>query len=374
MTNSPIIDVDIHHDWGSPAVLAEYLAPEWREYFLGGAPGAPSVTGRMHPPHILFPAIGGSLGGHAAPHYEVMREEHLDPHGITRGLLTWGYGVHPGLHHAAASVALCRAANDFMVDYWYGTGDRRLRGTIYVPVGVPEEAVAEIRRLGPHPQTAGVLVAVNPFHKPLGHPVYHPIYAAALEYDLPIVTHLGSDQITNGSSTAGGLPTTMVEQYINCIQPGMHHLTSFVTEGVFEKFPSLRLLINEYGFDWVPWVLWGLDSRYQTLRRENPRLRRRPSEYFFEHVWLSAQPFVSEASPSRVVELLESFEGFENKLCYASDYPHWDNEWPQHVRPRLPRPWRSKVMCENAARLFGWSMAELEAEAAAAAERERLLA
>lgn len=378
MANTPIVDCDVHHTWASDNVLAEYLAPEWREFFFGGAPSAPRrSSGRVHPPQLRYPPISGSAlrpdaippdGSFPGSSYELLRDQHLDPHKITRVILTWNYGLHPGLHHATASVALCRAANDFMVDRWFGTGDKRLWGIICVPVGVPLEAAAEIRRMAKHPQMAAVLVASNPFHKPLGHPVYHPIYEAAASHNLPIVTHLGSDIDTNGSLTAGGHPTTKTEYYTGACQPAMHHLASLLIEGVFEKYPPLRFLFNEYGFTWIPWVVWGLESRHRTLRLESPHLRRRPSDYFRDHVWMGTQPFVGEADPARVVELLDAFGGMEDKLCYTSDYPHWDAEWPEHVSPRLPRAWRPKVLAENAARLFGWSMAELEASAAAVPE------
>jgi hypothetical protein len=149
----------------------------------------------------------------------------------------------------------------------------------------------------------------------------------------------------------------------------MHHLSSLLVEGVFEKFPGLRFLFNEYGFLWIPWLVWGLDSRFEILRRENPLLRRRPSEYFREYVWSSTQPIAGEADPRRVIRLLEAWDGgLDDKLCYASDYPHWDTESPQHVLPRLPRAWRSKVMSENAAHLFGWSLDELASGKAVVSE------
>ena len=44
----------------------------------------------------------------------------------------------------------------------------------------------------------------------------------------------------NGSLTAAGQPTTKAEYYTTLEQPAMHHLTSLLCEGVFEKFPNLR--------------------------------------------------------------------------------------------------------------------------------------
>jgi hypothetical protein len=242
-----------------------------------------------------------------------------------------------------------------MVEQWLDGRDSRLYGALAVPVGVPTAAAAEVRRFGGHPQIAAVLVSANPFCRPFGHPVYHPIYAAAEEFGLPVVIHVGTDHVGKGSWIAGGLPTTKVEYYTLQDQVAAHHVTSMIAEGVFETFPGLRLLLNEMGFTWVPWLMWGLDSRYAALKRESPSLTRLPSEYFREHVWLSTQPFSLETPMARVMDLLESFGGLDERLCYSSDYPHWDTEWPRHVAPFLPKAWRSKVMGENACRLFGWS-------------------
>jgi len=180
-----------------------------------------------------------------------------------------------------------------------------------------------------------------------------------MEHGLPVITHVGGDVMNKGGWCAGGLPTTRAEHYTLLDQAGMHNLTSLIVQGVFEDLPELRVLFNEYGFAWVPWVLWGLDARYQILKRESPGLRKLPSEYFREHVWMSTQPFVSEAEASRVIELLGTFGGMENQICYSSDFPHWDAEWPHHITPRLPKAWRPKVLAENAARLFGWSPQDL---------------
>jgi predicted TIM-barrel fold metal-dependent hydrolase len=373
MDVQPIIDVDVHHSWPSDAALSEYLSPEWRGYFgfAGGSASAGySRYGRFQPANLRYPVITGTsmrpettppAGGLAGSHYETMRDQHLDPHRISRVILTWLVGQHAGLHNVAASVAVCRAANDYMIDHWLNGRDDRLFGTLCVPLGAQDEAIKEVRRLGAHPRVAAVLLVANPFGKPLGHPVYRPILKAAVDCGLPVITHVGTDTINKATWAAGGLPTTRAESYTALEQPGMHHLSSLLVEGVFEALPDLRVLINECGFTWMPWVLWGLDARYPLLRRENPALRKPPSEYFREHVWASVQPFVIEADAAQVIELLDAYGGLEHQLCYASDYPHWDAEWPTQVAPRLPRAWRPKVFAENAARLFGWSLRDLSA-------------
>lgn len=146
----------------------------------------------------------------------------------------------------------------------------------------------------------------------------------------------------------------------------MTHLVSFVSHGVFEKFPCLRLLLIEAGAAWLAPLLWRFDTEYKGLRREVPWLHKLPSEYVREHVWLTTQPL--EVSPEReqVTELLGWVNG-SNRLCYSSDYPHWDADEPGYIAARLPEFWHRRIFFENALELYGWREADLTPEEAAAA-------
>lgn len=372
MHNEIVIDVDVHQTWASDESLRPYLSKEWEQFFFSReTPFAPPAKyGRFQPQHLRYPQIMGTAmrpeavtpgGGPPGSNYETLLEQLIIPHKIDRGILTWGIGLNAAVLNVSASIAICRAANEYLIDYWLSRKDNKLFGLLNVPLASPSEAAKEIRRLGNRSGIAGVLVIANTFNKPLGHPVYHPIYEAAVEMSLPIVTHLGGDNINKGSFAAGGSPTSKVEYYTLLDQSSMHNLSSIISEGVLEMYPGLKFLFNESGFTWIPWLLWALDSRYKMLKRECPELKLLPSEYFQRQVWTGIQPIWGVAESNRVVRLLEAFGGFETRLCYASDYPHWDAEWPSHARPRLPTAWRQGIMGENACELFGWSADEIRA-------------
>ena len=76
---------------------------------------------------------------------------------------------------------------------------------------------------------------------PLGRRQYHPIYEACARHDLPLALHLGGEGAgMSPPSTAVGHPSTYFEWYAAIPQNYMAHITSMVTEGVFEKFPTLQ--------------------------------------------------------------------------------------------------------------------------------------
>jgi predicted TIM-barrel fold metal-dependent hydrolase len=349
-----LVDVDVHHTWSNDAELLPYLDARWRSYF--------EAVGSVLPAGALYSRAGGSAmrldsappgGGAPGSHYPTMCAQHLDAYGIDRAVLTFGFGTQGAYFHPAAGVALCRAANDWTLDRWLTGVDDRLYGLIMMAPGDPIAAAAEIRRVGSHPRLVGALIVPSPHMHPLGHPVHDPIYEAASELGLPIVTHVGSEFSNTGTLAAGGLPASKPEYYTLLEQPGMHHFTSLLAGGTFARFPKLRVLFSEQGFCWAPSVLWGLDARYAALRREHPELDRLPSEYFREHIWMATQPFETGAKRRALFGLLETLGGIEERLCFASDYPHWDTDPPPQVAGRLPGAWRERVMGLNAAELFG---------------------
>jgi predicted TIM-barrel fold metal-dependent hydrolase len=128
---------------------------------------------------------------------------------------------------------------------------------------------------------------------------------------------------------------------------------SLVCEGVFERYPTLKVVLIEGGFAWLPPLMWRLDRSWRRLREEVPQLREPPSHYIRRHFWVTTQPMEEPARPAYFHQLFDFFEEFADRLMFASDYPHWDGDAPDGAFPvHLPAGLEHKIRYENARRLY----------------------
>jgi uncharacterized protein len=355
-----LIDCDVHHTWKTAKEVVAYLPRQWREMVEGRGeesffPISPAIT--FYPPALgTNKRVDAYSPGGAPPgsDYETLRTQLLDAFPIDYVILSYDIGANGAIPNLYLATQLVSAMNDWSIDCWLNRDDPRLRGAILVPTQIPEDGAREVRRLGSHPKMAEVLLVANGMGKPFGHPVYHPIYEAAIEQGLPVAIHNGGDQpIGTSQMSAGGMPNLRLEFHTLAPQSTIHHFVSFITHGVFEKYPDLKLLLVEIGVSWVPWCLWTLDAHYRELKAESPWIKKLPSEYFRDHVRLSTQPLEASPKKGQLIQLLEAFGGMDDVLMFATDYPHWDTDDPLYISRRLPAGWLQKVFHGNAESFYG---------------------
>jgi len=363
MAGPALFDCDIHHNWKAEEDVLHYLPRRWRDSLHS-----------MSPPMMWLQQSFGtnarldSFGAGGSPpgsSYEMLRTQYLDPFNVRKAKLSFYIGQNGGLVNPYLADALVRAMNDWNRDYWLSIDDDRLISVILLATQDPVQAAAEIRRLAGHPKLVEVLLVPNPLGKPFGHPIYDPIHAAAAEVGLPLGIHIGGEGFARPTlNVAGGQANCKLDFLALQIEPMMHHLLSFIVHGVFERYPALKLMLIEMGLAWLPAFAWKLDAMVDVLRRETDWVKRLPSDYIRERVRLTTQPM--EAGPSRrhMVELLETFDGIEDVLCYASDYPHWDADNSVVIASRVPKAWHAKLFYDNAAAFYGMPpLAEADAGA-----------
>jgi predicted TIM-barrel fold metal-dependent hydrolase len=95
-----------------------------------------------------------------------------------------------------------------------------------------------------------------------------------------------------------------------------------------------------------------MDEEYEFRKFDAPLLKMKPSEYMAcGRVWVSCEP---EEKTLRYVP--EFFP--ENNILFASDYPHWDGQFPDAVatladRRDLPDALKRKIFFDNPQRFYG---------------------
>ena len=127
---------------------------------------------------------------------------------------------------------------------------------------------------------------------------------------------------------------------------------SLVSEGVFDRVPSLRVALLECGFSWLPPMLWRFDKDWKAVWREVPWVKDRPSEYVRRHFRATTAPAQLPADAGQAAQLAEML-GAGELLVFASDHPHQHGDGHLEVLlAALGDEGRDAVMHGNAAQLY----------------------
>jgi predicted TIM-barrel fold metal-dependent hydrolase len=337
-----ITDCDVHTMLPSKETLKQYFARRWDM-------GYDQLPRRAIPEMGLWPQAtynrrdtwpeagvpGSDLG--------LLREQLLDRFDVRRAVLS-SLEILLWPQQGALSSALHAALNDWMVDAWLERDDR-LYGAIAVPIEDGVLAAREIERSAVHERFVTVLLTVAT-RDPLGHSKYWPIYEAASEAGLPVAVHIGG---FSGIEGASGYWTYAAERQAGWPLAYAAQTVSLVGSGVFERFPKLQVVFQEGAVGWLPPVMWRLDRAWESLNGRLVEIERRPSDTIRDHVWLTTQPLDDPERPEHLAQLFDRL-GMNDRILFATDYPHWDFDDPTRVLPAstVGAELRERIMSTNA--------------------------
>ena len=349
------VDCDVHlYPAKGGAEFDPFLSERWRQHrrtiggrsrqALGGTANYPRMSPEVGMRVDAWPPGGGVPGSDL----DFVRAQLLDAFGAAYGMILPLVGRASDERNLEFSAAMCGAVNDWQATSWCDR-EPRLKASVQIPVEHEKAAIAEIERRAGDRRFAQVQIPPRGL-EPLGRRRYWPILEACAANGFPIALHLGG---TSGHpSTGGGWPSFYHEEHHSYVQSMEALVSSLVIEGVFERIPKLRVVLVEGGFAWLPSLAWRLDKHYRRLREEVPHLKRLPSEYIRDHVWVTTQPI---EEPERPDDLLATIEWIGwNRVMFSTDYPHWDQDDPRHAfKVQLPEAGRQAIYRDNALAFYG---------------------
>jgi predicted TIM-barrel fold metal-dependent hydrolase len=304
---------------------------------------------------ILYPSdnwdrsLGGTLGTRARDAKSWL--DAMDSGGLSNAVLFPTNGLSIGwIREPDYAVALCKAWNNFVSEKFQKVSPR-LKGIALIPLQDVGEGVKELRRAMRELKLAGVMLPAVGLRRPLGHQDFWPIYEEAERLDCMVGVH----------ATVRGphyFAAELFDQFIDVHTLShsfaqMMQMTSIIMRGVMERFPRLRVAFMEAGCSWVPYWMGRMDEEWEKRGAvEAPLCKKRPSEYVRSgRVYLHAEdyePLVGATAALLTPEV----------LYYASDWPHWDNEFPKNIdhlshREDLSPEAKKWLLAGTARKLYG---------------------
>jgi len=353
-----LIDCDVHHILPSFSALMPYIETNLqRRIEMASNAKAEARNSFQMPRRAYFNPMStarvDTMEDDGTNHASIplrIKEDLLDRYDITYAILMGNdLTTLSGMPDPDLAAGIARAYNDWTNEEWIKY-DPRFKHSIWVAPQDPVQAAAEIERWGADPNV--VQVAIGQMDILAGKRHYWPIYEAAAKHNLPVGFHVGAESAGNNSSQlAVGAPTHYIELQTGVISIGIQNTISLVCEGVFSKFPTLKVGLFEYGWTWLPGLMWRLDREWLSFRSEVPWVTRPPSEYIKEHIRVGSQPL--EAPSQEYLHQTLEMMSADKMMLFATDYPHWDFDDPNYVMRKLPKHMRNAIAYENARELYG---------------------
>ncbi|SRR5713226_9158272 len=305
--------------------------------------------GGLFPSDGLDTSMGGLLGGMEDNDIPT-RLKDMDREGIDVSVLfpTSSFALNSFIECDYA-IAMARAYNDFISDVCKQSP--RLKGIALIPFQDVKAALNEVERAITKLGLVAIAVASQGMKEHLGSEKFWPIYDEIQRLTVPLCVH-------NRRQGPAGEQRFDSFLYMHSLGRPVETFIQFaglIYGGVAERFSKLRVGFLECGVGWVPYWMERLDEEWEKRGKlEAPLCKRKPSEYVIHGNWF----FATEPEEEMLPYVIERIG--EDKILFASDYPHWDGIFPHVVstirgRTDISESAKQKVLGGNAQRFYGWA-------------------
>lgn len=353
-----VIDADAHV-YEDTAAWTDLAAahPGWLGFEDSGGHTVYGVEGRPYPIQagsgLGAPIDASTNPAASAGAWDVhARLADMDAEGIDVQVLYGSFIIglssyeDPGL---AADVAV--AYNDWLLDSLCAIAPDRLKAVAVVPLQDVNRAIVEVQRVA---QRGAVGVTIPPMlaHANLDDPTLLPFFEAVAAVDLAVGVH-GAPGMHLPLPAAGRFDNYAQVHALSFPVDQMVAFTALAMGGVLDRFPELRVAFLESGIGWAPYFVYRVREHYEKLGASLPAMKTDPVE-----IMARGQCYFSFECEDRLLDSYVQHLGADS-LVYASDYPHWDSDFPGTVTETRGRAAHlgevaiSKLLGANAARLYG---------------------
>jgi predicted TIM-barrel fold metal-dependent hydrolase len=249
------------------------------------------------------------------------------------------------------NMVMIQAYNDWHVDEWCGAYPERFIPCGILPMWDAELAAGEIHRLS-NKGVHAVTFSENP--EALNMPSIHtdfwdPVFTAACDTETVLCCHVGSASRGAQTSTDAPPSVTMALGAASVIST----FGELLWANFWERFPDLKFSLTEGDIGWIPYFV----ARAEHVQKRHSGWTMHtfpndgsPKDIFLEHMLCC---FISEDVG---IELIDRFN--IDNVCWESDYPHSDCDWPNapevvaQVMDPLTDVQVAKITHENAMRHY----------------------
>ena len=256
----------------------------------------------------------------------------FDASGIDAGIVAPTIGLVWETDDVGLGNAYARAYNTWLYEEFAAADPKRLLAVAHLHLKDVDTALKELR-LRIKQGFRGVFIgSERVLGKGFAHPDFDPIWRELEDSGLPVIMHIVVHRRDRGLSwisewyDEGQVPAAYTFG-LGAIMQIVPAVTTMILDGLFDRFPKLKVLCIEAGAGWAPYLMHRLDTKYHHFDFTAPLELGKPSEYFHRNLWFSAEP------EERTINNLMDVVG-EERILWGSDYPHIDShtESPNQIR------------------------------------------
>jgi len=244
----------------------------------------------------------------------------LDAWGVDAGVLFPTVGILWDVADNGLASAYARAYNNWVNDF-ASHNRRRIIPIAHLALQDPAEALIELRRclkLG----FKGVFLApenINGrrFSDPQFDAIWHECEDAGIPVCLHVIVRFNRRPGILGDFYQPGEFRAVWGFALGGFAQVVPAAMTMVADGLFDRFPRLKVLCVEAGCGWAPYIMDRLDEKYEHLGWTHPT-KLKPSDYFRRNLWVVAEP--EERTIGSVMDLMG-----EERVLWGSDFPHIDS-------------------------------------------------